>query len=257
MYKLKNDDSSLRSVSVITFLTYAARGLTVPFISLYLVAVGFSGIQIGLVLSASAAMRLIIPPVLSAIADRLGKHRQLYYGLVTGNALATFGLVVSAFSKSALGATVVIRDSLDSPSASLLSQLTITKLKQQRRDNYGQLRAWGSLGWGITTMMSGFLFGLGGYATLFMVAALLNFGSLYFSQALPRRTTDVNPDEKVKNTTETPMKRQRAFTILMVSWFFFHVGMSAVSTFVYVYFQQDLGISNTDGGCIGFGGSIV
>ena len=135
---------SLRPIAAVTFLNYAARGLTFPFISLYLVAVGFSGVQIGIVLSASAAIRLVVPPLLIAVADRLERHRQLYYLLVAGNAAATLGLVAAAVSQWWLGATVVIRDSLDMPSASLLSQLTITRLEQRGRDIYGRMRAWGS-----------------------------------------------------------------------------------------------------------------
>jgi PPP family 3-phenylpropionic acid transporter len=165
--------------------------------------------------------------------------------LVTGNAAATFGMVIAAVSKWTLAGTVVLRDSLDSPGASLLSQLTITRLKQQGRDIYGQLRAWGSLGWGVTTMFSGLLIGAGGYALLFITAASLSLLSLPFSRSLPSRTTDDNSDEKAQDTPTPPLKRQPGFYILMISWFFFYVGMSAVGGFMFVYFQHDLGANNT------------
>ena len=233
---------SLRPVATVTFLNYAARGLTFPFISLYLVAVGFSGVQIGIVLSVSAALRLVVPPLLNAAADRLGRHRQLYYALVTGNAVATFALVLAAFSQWWLGATVVIRDSLDTPSASLLSQLTITQLEQHGRDIYGRIRAWGSLGWAVTTLLSGLLFGIGGYASLFITAAALNLASLPFARLLPARTTDVIAGSPTESAVQAG--RPRGFYVLMLTWFLFYVGMSAVSGFLYVYFQRDLGASN-------------
>lgn len=244
MLKRKND--TLRPLSAVTFLNYAARGFTFPFISLYLLSQGFSGTQIGLVLSASAAVRLIVPPLLNMLADRTGRHRQLFYGLVTGNALATIGLVLTSFSQVALGAMVVVRDSLDMPSASLLSQLSITKLRQTKRDIYGQIRAWGSLGWASTTMISGLIFAFGGYALLFVMAAVLNLFSLIFARHLPQSTTDEDNDIiKIKND-EYPIALHRplGFYILMAAWFLFFIGMSAFGGFAYPYFQQELGTSN-------------
>jgi PPP family 3-phenylpropionic acid transporter len=98
-------------------------------------------------------------------------------------------------------------------------------------------------------MISGLILGSGGYALLFAVAGALNLISLPFAHVLPARSTDDNHDnneaENPKNTPSAPLKRQPAFYILMISWFFFYVGMSAVGGFMYVYFQQDLGASNT------------
>jgi predicted MFS family arabinose efflux permease len=240
----KTKQKSLFSLSMVTFLNYAARGLTFPFISLYLVAVGFSGVQIGTVLSISAAVRLFLPSLLNMLADRLSRHRQFFYGLVTGNAIATFGLVLAQVSQQLLAAVVVIRDSLDMPSASLLSQLTITQLEEQERDIYGQIRAWGSLGWAVTTMVSGLIFAAGGYAFIFTCAALCNLLSLPFSRTLPAQTRQQATDEKPKRESDVFLRRSTGFYWLMVIWFLFYVGLSAISAFAYVYFQQSLGASN-------------
>ncbi len=238
----KRDDTSLRSIGAVTFLNYAARGFVFPFMSLYLLSIGFTGTQVGLVLSASAAFRLIVPPLLNALADRTERHRQLFYGLVVGNALATIGTVTLIFSQWVIGSMVVLRDSFDAPSASLLSQLTITRLETQGRDIYGQLRAWGSLGWAVTTMISGMFFALGGYFLLFVLAAILNFASLLFVKALPQRTTETAPQKSKPDTR--PRSRSTAFYILMASWFLFFIGMSSIAGFMYPYFQQELGASN-------------
>jgi len=241
---MKQAHSRLRSLSAVTFLNYAARGLTFPFISLYLLSVGFSGTQIGIVLGVSAAVRLLIPPLLNAIADQTGRHRQLFYSLVIGNTATTIGLVLTSFSQWVLGAMVVARDSLDLPSASLLSQLTITRLQQQDRDIYGRIRAWGSLGWSVTTMASGLIFASGGYILLFIIAGLLNLASLLFGRSLPQRTTD-EPQAKVKRQDAAmALQRPAGFYILMASWFLFFIGMSSIGGFLYPFFQQELGASN-------------
>lgn len=232
---------SLKAVSVVTFLNYAGRGMTLPFISIYLVSVGFTGTEIGIVLSVSALVRLVLPPFLNTLADKRGRHRHLYYGLVIGNIIATLSLILSP-AKLWLSSVVVVRDSLDGPSASLLSQLTITQLQSEKRDIYGRMRAFGSLGWAVTSMLSGTFIGIGGYTLLFIISAILNLISLPFARLLPTAT---NTESSRKNDALNPAKRQLGFYILMTSWFLFYVGMSALAAFMFVYFQQELGATDT------------
>ncbi len=236
MFKLRKQP--LQSLAAVTFLNYAARGLTLPFISLFLIEVGFTGTEIGFILSASAAVRLIIPPLLLSFADRTHTHRKVFYALTVGNSIATAGLV-GITSSVGLGATVVARDSLDMPSASLLSQLTITKLNQFGRSIYGRLRAWGSLGWAVTTLVSGNIVGAGGYGLLFIVAAIVNLLSLPFARDLPTRIHDAQADQDILKPA--PVKRQPGFYILMASSMLFYIGMTAIAGFSNIYFQEDLG----------------
>src|SRR5437870_4929048 len=87
--------STLRRISGIQFISYAARGLISPFIPLYLISVGFTGTQIGFLGSLSALIQLTSSPLLHTLADRSGRHRRLYYGLLTGNIGALLGMFAS------------------------------------------------------------------------------------------------------------------------------------------------------------------
>src|SRR5262245_35078615 len=138
-------------IAALQFMTYGARGFTYPFITLYLLSVGFSGAQIGLLASISALVQLFTTPLLNTLADRTGRHRRLYYGLLTGNACAILGLIAFARNPLALGGMILLRDSTDSPGAALLSQLTLTWLGVKQRRIYGKFRAWGSFGWAVTS----------------------------------------------------------------------------------------------------------
>src|SRR5689334_13246621 len=129
----ENTRANFRRIAGITFLTFAGRGLTIPFINLYLVSIGFSGTQIGILITVSALIQLIIPPALHALADRTGQHRRLYYGFLIGNATASLGLVAGAVNPLLLNGSYFLRDSSDGPAASLLSQLTITWLEQRKQ----------------------------------------------------------------------------------------------------------------------------
>lgn len=228
---------SLYLIAVITFFTFAARGLVLPFINIYLKSTGFTATQIGLLVSVSALIQLLITPLLHTLADRSHKHRRLYYSLLISNALSILG-VVSHTSQFFLGGAIIVRDSSDNPSASLLSQLTITWLDGQKMAIYGRLRAWGSFGWAVATLISGRIFALGGYPLLFILAAVFNLILLPFVKVLPERTT-----EHIARPTATP-SRSRIFYIYLLSVFLFYVGANAISAFSFIYFQENLGASN-------------
>jgi MFS transporter, PPP family, 3-phenylpropionic acid transporter len=229
--------AGLRQISVITFLTFAARGFTLPFIYIYLESVGFSATQIGVLMTISALFQLIVPPALHALADRTEKHRRLYYGLLTMNALASFS-VASVANPLLVGGSVIVRDSVDSPSASLLSQLTISWLDQRKLTIYGRLRAWGSLGWAVTTFISGRIIASGGYPLLFISTGVINLLLIPLVKVLPERVA--NRREYKGNIAPRPT----VFYAVLVSFFLFAFGNNAISVFSFIYFKQNLGASN-------------
>jgi len=229
--------SALYRIAAIHFTTFAARGFAAPFISLYLISVGFSGTQIGLLSSVSALLQLTLAPLLHRLADRTGRHRQLYYALLTGNITASLGIVAFAANTLPLSGMILMRDSSDAPSTALLSQLTITWL-DKKQNTYGRLRAWGSFGYAMTTMISGYIFAAGGYGLLFVAATLLNLTLYPMIQVLPARTAEsyhrAAPHKSVS----------RGLVILLASLFLYFVGSAAFNSFMYVYFKQSLGASN-------------
>lgn len=233
-----NTRANFRRIAGITFLTFAARGLTIPFLNLYLVSIGFTGTQIGILITISAFIQLIIPPALHALADQTGQHRRLYKGLLAGNALASFGLVAGAANPLLLGGAYFVRDSSDGPGAALLSQLTITWLEQRKQTIYGRLRAWGSFGWAVTTLVSGRISAIGGYPLLFLITGTINLILLPLVKVLPPRTVERHQQNVVTYA------RPFAFYILMASLFFFAFGNNAITAFSFIYFKQSLGASN-------------
>ena len=157
------------------------------------------------------AMQLILTPLSHSLADRTGSHRRLFYGLQVTHSLAMLGLVVSPL-KLWLGADNVLRESANTPSVSLLSQLTVTRLEELRRPIYGRIRAWGSFGWSVTTLISGAILGLGGYTLLFVLGGLLNLAMLPLVKSLPERTS-----EKHNQPVVTSSKRPTVFYLLLLS----------------------------------------
>jgi MFS transporter, PPP family, 3-phenylpropionic acid transporter len=101
---------------------FAAFGVASPFLPAFLHERGLGPSEIGAVLAAGTAVRLITGPVVSRLADRLGKHQQTLavfaaiaaviafgYGLPAGFAIF---LIVSVAHASTLAPIVPIADAM-------------------------------------------------------------------------------------------------------------------------------------------------
>src|SRR5882757_704532 len=70
---------------------FAAFGVASPFLPALLHERGLGPSEIGALLAAGTAIRLITGPVISRLADRLGKHRQILTLLLAMAAVIAFG----------------------------------------------------------------------------------------------------------------------------------------------------------------------
>src|SRR3984957_4533284 len=101
---------------------FAAFGVASPFLPALLHERGLDPSKIGAVLAAGTAIRLITGPVISRLADRLGKHQQILTVLLAVAAVIVFGyglpagfgifLIVSVAHASALAPIVPIADAM-------------------------------------------------------------------------------------------------------------------------------------------------
>jgi PPP family 3-phenylpropionic acid transporter len=101
---------------------FAAFGAVSPFLPALLHERGLGPSEIGVVLAAGTAVRLITGPIISRLADRLGKHRQTLTVLLAMAAAIAFGyslpagfaifLLVSVAHASALAPIVPIADAM-------------------------------------------------------------------------------------------------------------------------------------------------
>jgi MFS family permease len=219
---------------VIYVATYAARGFYIPFIGLYLLSVGFTPVEIGILTGVSAFVRLIVVPVYSAMIDRRGAHRKLLTTQIAATGLFSLGLVLW-LNKIWISSVYIARDAVDTPGAALMSQLTITSHRERGASMYGKLRALGSLGWGMSTIISGALIATGGYTLLMVLSGVLNLLILPFTRAFPERTATTN------SRLDKPPKRLPAFWVIMASNFMFYVGMNSMGLFMFIYFKDYLG----------------
>lgn len=227
---------------LIYLATYAGRGFYAPFISLYLLSVGFTPTEIGLLTGVSALVRLMVTPWVNSVADSRGAHRTLLGWMIGVTGVSTLATVGLLFKPWQMG-MFLARDATDVPGAALMSQLTITSHKENGASMYGKLRAMGSLGWGIATITAGWFISIGGYALLMALSGLINLLMLPWLKVFPPRTAER------ASKVEKPPKRHKAFWLLMASNLCFYIGMNALIVFMWAYFKDYLG---ADDATVGF-----
>lgn len=220
---------------------YSGAALSNPYINLFLSDRGISASHIGILLSMSAIIEMLVPTFLNNAADQRGQHRRLYIAfillMVIGNVLLAVGNVFIA-----LAIATLILEGFFRPMLTLGMQLVITRMRQEGRNLAGRIRSFSSLGYGITSLFASWMFAVGGYVSLFLMAGASFAASLTMTGALPTTTTEETPNTP-KKRARIFAPRTRGFYVVAVAMFFIMMSNRAGYAFWFVHFQQHLGVS--------------
>ena len=166
-------------------------GFLAPFYTLFLVQRGLSGAQVGLLGTIGAAASLVIAPLWSRLAARASNpQRLMQYGLAAG---AVCLLLLGRQSLFAWIALITLIQTLVSAGLDPLSSNLAFRVSNAGQAGFGTVRLFGSLGWVLSTLLSGVLVErLGLYAAfagnglaLFLAALFLGWISLGSGDSLP------------------------------------------------------------------------
>lgn len=159
-----NDPAKLSTSGFIPRLSafYAAYfvliGIQLPFFPVWLEAKGLDAAEIGVVLAAPAFVKVLAVPLLTWIADRSGKLREVLIGAA---AVAAIAYTVLGFTEAPLA--ILIAFSLAAvaytPITALSDALTLKGLKVHG-GSYGSIRLWGSAAFIAANLGAGLLFDL-------------------------------------------------------------------------------------------------
>ena len=151
-------------------LLYAAFGVQSPFLPALLSGRGLDAEEIGIVLAASTAIRVLAGPAVGHVADRLRRHPLTlcacsFVAAVSGLGyvmLQSFaGLLLVALAQAAMLAPIVPLSDALATTAARMSQSG-----EGRRFEYGWLRASGSAAFIVGTMLSGWAASGNGLASI-------------------------------------------------------------------------------------------
>ena len=97
------------------------------------------------------------------------------------------------------------------------------------------------MGFALGSILAGILFAIGGYGLLFWVGAAFALLSGQMATVFPPK-----PKVKPKADSESKQPRNRGFYVLAASQFFISMGTYNAYAFIFIYFNQDLGIASAD-----------
>jgi PPP family 3-phenylpropionic acid transporter len=158
-------DRTLISTRVLYFLYFAAFGIFVTYIDIYFRSLGYSGVQIGWINSVLALVAIGAGPVWGLLSDRHGAVRPYLAAAVIGTAVVAFG--ISRIHALALMLPAAAFFSFfRQPLLPLLDSSTMQVIRS-RPEMYGRQRAWGTLGFILTTWGFGLLLARAGLIWLF------------------------------------------------------------------------------------------
>jgi PPP family 3-phenylpropionic acid transporter len=144
------------------FLTF---GLIVasffPFLSIYFAGRGFDPSQIGFLLGAMAAVRIVAMPIWGHVADtRIGRRRALQLGLLGMVVFAIVASVLDSLVGVAFGAVgIALAMAASGPN---IDALALVQLGEERMADYGRIRGWESLSYAAGCLAFGWLLDLFG-----------------------------------------------------------------------------------------------
>jgi PPP family 3-phenylpropionic acid transporter len=158
-------------------LLYAAFGVQSPFLPALLRERGLHAEEIGIVLAASTAIRVLAGPVVGHTADRLQRRTRALYACAFAAAIVGLGyvtirgfgglLIVALFHAAMLAPIVPISDALATTAARQ------SEVGEDRRFEYGWLRASGSAAFVVGTLLSGWGADQAGLASIMWISGSL------------------------------------------------------------------------------------
>jgi oligosaccharide:H+ symporter len=138
--------------SALYFLYFASLSAVVPYLALFYRERGLSGGETGLLLSVSSVVSIFASPFWSGLADARRRHRLV---LIRALAIVVAMMVVFPLLPAAwYFPFIAVYAFFVSPIISLVDSATFAMLGE-RRERYGRLRIWGTIGWGLCAPLAG------------------------------------------------------------------------------------------------------
>jgi MFS transporter, PPP family, 3-phenylpropionic acid transporter len=135
------------------FAYFLMLGGIAPFFSLYLNALGFSGVQIGTLLALMPLARVVAPPAWAWLADHQGARRPLVRMTTAAAAVSCAGFLF-ARSFGGLFLVILLLNVFWCAALPLVEATTMGHLRGRLGD-YGRIRVWGSISFMLSVIVLG------------------------------------------------------------------------------------------------------
>jgi PPP family 3-phenylpropionic acid transporter len=215
------------------FFYFAASSFSLPFFVLYYQGLGFNGAQVGLLAGIVPLVIMVGAPLWTRLADAKRCHH-----LVMSLTLVTTILIAAVFplfkSFFLILPVSIIYAFFVSPIIPLADSATINMLGSEK-NLYGRVRLGGTIGWGLTALLAGYIIQTYGTRWVFWGYGLIMVAVFFISQKLTYPTRLEN-ETSTGNLKGAFFNRQWAAFLLMA--FIAGVGLTTINSFLSPYLQE-------------------
>jgi len=177
------------------FAYFLMLGGIAPFFSLYLNKLGFSGVQIGILLALMPLARVVAPPAWAWLADHQGSRRPLVRMTTAAAAVSCAGFLF-AKSFAALFVVILLLNVFWCAALPLVEATTMAHLKGRLGD-YGRIRVWGSVSFMLSVVVLGQLLDFTGILWLPVMLVALFTVNVMAAWILPVDRSHAHHEEHV------------------------------------------------------------
>lgn len=221
-------------VKAIYILLYMGYAVWKVFYNLYLDENNLSGFQIGTLNALIQASVVLIVPVWGVIADKRGIRPTLRMAVLVSAILISFlGGVLNFWL---LIIYIIFLTFFILPLGPLTDALAVEYTKINAKYNYGNLRLWGSLGWGLASVLAGLVFAHINLKFIFPVSAGIFLLSLYFFRLPGKRKRIFRPHFQPISIKE--LVKNKSLMIFLGILFLYGVASSPVNAYINLYFSE-------------------
>lgn len=221
------------------FFVFAALASLAPFLSLYYKDIGLSGRQIGILAGMGPLVMLFSAPLFGAVADATRRHSLLVKLALVVTLVAVFWQsVVTSFV--GLFIIVTIYALFFSPVIPLIDN-SVLELLGEHKDQYGQQRLWGTIGWGVAAPLAGLLTERLGLQAAFYIFLIMMTLTLLTTLRLPISQSSIG--EQFWRGLRLLVNDGRWFSFLIIA-FTGGIGLSITHNYLFLHMDY-LGASNS------------
>ena len=224
--------------SAFYFLYYGAFSVLPPFLPIFYKSHGLTGGQIGLLAALPPIISFLGAPLWSGAADASRRHKLVIMFSILG--VVAIALIIPGIASfGGLLLVISLYSFFGAPSASLIDS-AVMALLGDRKERFGRVRLWGTVGYGVIAPFAGDLIGRLGMKWAFWGYAILMLGGFLIITQIPFRQSHSNGSF---GGGMRVLLGNRSWMLFLVMVFIAGVGMATINNYLFVY-MQGLGASN-------------
>ncbi|MEC0227062.1 MFS transporter [Paenibacillus alba] len=243
----------LGMLKVFNFVLYGALAIYSTFFALYLKDIGFSNVQIGLLVAGGPLIGLVANPFWAYCADRFRNNKRILIICLIGN-FSIMQFVFMTESYPLIYSLMLFYFTFQSPLFTQSNSLILNVIEGTNR-KFGEFRAWGSLGWALIAVIAGPIIGWLGINKLWIVFDAMLLFAIFFTFLMPSGN---EREQKVKFTNKGyfTVFQNKYFLIFVCLGVLISIPNSINTTFLSIYIRG-LGGTNTVVGWAAFATAIL